>query len=82
VFSAGTQPVEVRSEAVEVVGRNKPDRTNENHMPFYSIHTENNLAVHPDKDAGLRETGAIGVAFAAEPEFSEPAIGRRRFVPC
>ena len=58
-----------------MVRRNKPDRTKENHMPFYSIDTENNLVVHPDKDAAIREVGAIGVAFATEPEFSEPAIG-------
>ena len=38
-------------------------------MPTYSI--DNNLAVHPDKDAALKEASASGVAFATEAELSE-----------
>src|ERR1039458_9435279 len=40
-------------------------------MPTYSIDVENNLAVHPDKDAALKEAGANGTAFATEAELSE-----------
>jgi hypothetical protein len=40
-------------------------------MPTYSIDAENNLAVHPDKDAAIKETGANGTAFATEAELSE-----------
>jgi hypothetical protein len=40
-------------------------------MPTYSIDVENNLAVHPDKDAALKEAGANGAAFATEAELSE-----------
>lgn len=37
-------------------------------MPTYSIDAENNLAVHPGKDAATKEAGA---AFATEPQLSE-----------
>jgi hypothetical protein len=40
-------------------------------MPTYSIDTENSLAVHPDKDAAIKEAGANGAAFATEAELSE-----------
>ena len=40
-------------------------------MPTYCIDTENNLAVHPDKDAAIKEAGANGAAFATEAELSE-----------
>jgi hypothetical protein len=40
-------------------------------MPTYSIDTENNLAVHPDKEAAINEAGASGAAFATEPQLSE-----------
>ena len=40
-------------------------------MPTYSIDTDNNLAVHPDKDAALKEADATGAAFATEAELSE-----------
>jgi hypothetical protein len=40
-------------------------------MPTYSIDTENSLAVHPDKDAAMKEAGANGAAFATEAELSE-----------
>ena len=40
-------------------------------MPTYCIDTENNLAVHPDKDAAIKEAGAAGAAFATETELSE-----------
>jgi hypothetical protein len=40
-------------------------------MPTYSIDTENNLAVHPDKDAAIKEAGATGAAFASEAQLSE-----------
>ena len=40
-------------------------------MPTYSIDTDNNLAVHPDKDAAIKEAGAAGAAFATEAELSE-----------
>jgi hypothetical protein len=40
-------------------------------MPTYSIDTENSLAVHPDKDAAIKEAGAAGAAFATEAELSE-----------
>jgi hypothetical protein len=40
-------------------------------MPTYSIDTENSLAVHPDKDAAIKEAGAGGTAFATEAELSE-----------
>jgi hypothetical protein len=35
-------------------------------MPTYSIDTDNNLAVHPDKDAAMKAAGATGAAFATE----------------
>jgi hypothetical protein len=54
-----------------VVRRNHPDRIKETHMPTYSIDTENNLAVHPDKDAAIKEAGAAGAAFATEEQLSE-----------
>jgi ribosomal protein L34 len=54
-----------------VVRRNKPDRTKEHHMTTYSIDTDNNLAVHPDKDAAMKEAGATGAAFATEEQLSE-----------
>jgi hypothetical protein len=54
-----------------VVRRNKPDRNKENHMPTYSIDSDNNLAVHPDKDAAIKEAGATGAAFATEAELSQ-----------
>jgi len=40
-------------------------------MPTYSINTENSLAVHPDKDAAIKEARANGAAFATEAELSE-----------
>ena len=40
-------------------------------MPTYSIDSDNNLAVHPDKDAAIKEAGANGAAFATEAELSE-----------
>jgi hypothetical protein len=40
-------------------------------MPTYSIDTENSLAVHPDKDAAIKEAGAAGAAFSTEAELSE-----------
>jgi hypothetical protein len=40
-------------------------------MLTYSIDTDNNLAVHPDKDAAIKEAGAAGAAFATETELSE-----------
>jgi hypothetical protein len=40
-------------------------------MPTYSIDADNNLAVHPDKDAAIQEAGAAGAAFATEAELSE-----------
>jgi hypothetical protein len=51
--------------------RTDPDRTKENHMPTYSIDSDNNLAVHPDKDAAIKEAGATGAAFATEAQLSE-----------
>jgi hypothetical protein len=55
-----------------VVRRNDPDRTKEHHMPtYYSIDTENNLAVHPDKGAAIKEAGATGAVFDTESNFSE-----------
>ena len=38
-----------------------------------ALDTENNLAVHPDKDAATKEAGAAGAAFATEAELSEAA---------
>ena len=35
-------------------------------MPTYSINTDNNLAVHPDADAALKEAGTYGTAFDTE----------------
>src|ERR1035437_7066266 len=40
-------------------------------MPTYSIDTDNNLAVHPDKEAATKETGATGAAFATEAQLSQ-----------
>jgi hypothetical protein len=40
-------------------------------MPTYSIDTENSLAVHPEKDAAIKEAGTAGAAFATEAELSE-----------
>ena len=40
-------------------------------MPTYSIDSDNDLAVHPDKDAAIKEAGANGAAFATEAELSE-----------
>jgi hypothetical protein len=54
-----------------VVRRNEPDRSKEHHMPTYSIDTDNNLAVHPDKGAAIKEAGATGAAFATETQLSE-----------
>jgi hypothetical protein len=54
-----------------VVRWNKPDRNKENHMPTYSIDAENNLAVHPDKDAAIKEAGAAGAAFATKAQLSD-----------
>jgi hypothetical protein len=39
-------------------------------MPIYSIDTENNLAVHPDKEAAIKEAGATGAVFATEAQLS------------
>ena len=38
---------------------------------FYSIDSTNDLAVHPDKDAAIKEAGATGAAFATEANLSE-----------
>jgi hypothetical protein len=54
-----------------VVRRNKPDRNKENHMPTYSIDSDNNLTVHPEKDAAIKEAGATGAAFDTEAHLSE-----------
>jgi hypothetical protein len=43
----------------------------DNHMPTYSIDSDNNLAVHPDKDTAIKEAGAAGAAFATEAKLSE-----------
>jgi hypothetical protein len=51
--------------------QDEPDRTKEHHLSTYSIETEDNLAVHPDKDADIREAGATGAAFATEEQLSE-----------
>jgi hypothetical protein len=40
-------------------------------MPFYSINSDDNLAVHPAKDAAIKEAGATGTAFATEAQLSE-----------
>ena len=40
-------------------------------MPTYSIDAENNLAVHPDKDAAIIEASATGATFTTETELSE-----------
>ena len=40
-------------------------------MHTYSIDKENSLAVHPDKEAAIKEAGANGAAFATEAELSE-----------
>jgi hypothetical protein len=40
-------------------------------MLTFSIDTENSLAVHPDKDAAVKEAGAAGAAFATEAQLSE-----------
>ena len=40
-------------------------------MPTYSIDSDNNLAVHPDRDAAIQEASANGTAFATEAELSE-----------
>jgi hypothetical protein len=39
-------------------------------MPTYSIDTDNNLAMHPDKDAATKEAGTTGAAFATEAQLS------------
>jgi hypothetical protein len=54
-----------------VVRRNEPDRTKEHHMPTYSIDGDNNIAVHPDKEAAIKEAGATGAAFTTEANLSE-----------
>ena len=38
---------------------------------YYTINEDNNIAVHPDKDAALKEAGASGAAFATEAKLSE-----------
>src|SRR5664279_5264529 len=40
-------------------------------MPTYSIDSDNNLAVHPDKEAATKEASATGAAFATEAQLSE-----------
>jgi hypothetical protein len=40
-------------------------------MPTYSIDTENNLAVHPNKEAAIKEAGATGAAFDTEAQLSQ-----------
>ena len=40
-------------------------------MPTYSIDTDSNLAVHPDKDAAIKEAVANGTVFATEAELIE-----------
>ena len=38
---------------------------------YYSINEDNNIAVHSDKDAAIKEVGASGAAFATEAKLSE-----------
>jgi hypothetical protein len=38
---------------------------------FYSIDGDNNIAVHPNKDAAIKEAGAAGTTFATEEQLSE-----------
>jgi hypothetical protein len=40
-------------------------------MPFYSIDTDNNVAVHPDQDAAIGEAGTAGAVFGTEAQLSE-----------
>jgi hypothetical protein len=40
-------------------------------MPNYSIDSDNNLAVHADKEAAIQEASATGAAFATETALSE-----------
>jgi hypothetical protein len=40
-------------------------------MPFYSIDTDSNVAVHPNKDAAIKEAGTTGAAFSTEAQLSE-----------
>jgi hypothetical protein len=40
-------------------------------MSTYSIDSDNNLEVHPNKDTAIKEAGATGAAFATEAQFSE-----------
>jgi hypothetical protein len=40
-------------------------------MLTFSIDTENSLAVHPDKDAAIKEAGPTGAAFATEAQLSD-----------
>jgi hypothetical protein len=54
-----------------VVRRNHPDRIKEIHMPVYSIDSDNNLAVHRDKDAAIQEADATGATFTTESKLSE-----------
>ncbi len=42
-------------------------------MPTYSIDSDNNLAVHPDADAALKEAGTFGTAFNTEAQLTEAA---------
>jgi hypothetical protein len=40
-------------------------------MPTYSIDSDNNLAVHPNKHAAIQEAGATGAAFGTEAQLSQ-----------
>jgi hypothetical protein len=40
-------------------------------MPNYSIDIDNNLAVHPDTDAAMKEAGATGAKFDTEAQLNE-----------
>jgi len=40
-------------------------------MPIYSIDSDNNLAVHPDADAAIKEAGTYGTAFDTEAQLTE-----------
>ena len=42
-------------------------------MPTYSIDGDNNLAVHPDKGAAIKEAGLTGAVFETEADFGEAA---------
>jgi hypothetical protein len=51
--------------------RNNLIAQRKHHMPTYSIDSDNNLAVHPDKNAAIQEAGATGAAFDTEAQLNE-----------